>query len=226
MAYQRRPRFARKRNMRKKPISKRSYGVSDYANMAYQAFKGVMWLKGLINAEKKFVEFTNNGAVSTTAQIDLLTGVGQGDTQISRNGNSIKAYANSGKYRLSIHASATNTSFRIIIFMDKVSDGTEPTGQELLDLTTLTSLDAHYNVNNAGSRFTILHDKRHSLSINGNREITGSYFSRLNHHVKFTDTTAAQASCSAGHLYSLVISSEATNTPTFILSNVFRYYDN
>lgn len=213
----------RKRRPGRKIVKKRGGG---YLSTAAKALALALMLKRMINVEKKFIESATSSAQSTSATVALLTGIAQGDTQNDRNGNSIKAQSVSTKYNVEMNSSATATQVRIMLVIDKNSNGAAPVLSDILDNGVASNAVAHYNSDTAGSRFLILHDKSYSLSINGSRTISGSCYSKLNHHVKFTSSTGAQASCASGHLYLILWSDESTNTPIITQSSVFRYTDN
>lgn len=217
--------------------SKRSNGFSKFARgantalgVASKALFMAKTIKALINVEKKFVNVTATSfSITNTPYIGWLCPIAQGSDENQRNGNSIKAVSNSQKYIIQLNTAATTgCTVRVILFMDKVSAGTTPSATDLLDwsLTGVPATIAHYNRDNAGSRFMVLSDKRYNMEKGSKDHITSSIYNKLNHHVKFDASTAVPASATTGHLYVLIVSDQTTLPPTMEYSNYFNYIDN
>lgn len=223
--------MAYKRSRRPMRRNKRGYGQrSSWVGIAKTALRTANFLKSLINVETKFIDTTATTNVSATSSIVPLTLCAQGVTDTTRNGNSIKAYKNSLKYNLSISGGTpTDGVVRVMLVLDKVSNGTAPLISDILDNTgALTETLCHYNGDNMGSRFIILDDKRYHLDTSGREQVTGHSFHKLRHHVKYDDTTAVIASATTGHLYLVFVSNNATMAaePSITYSNRFYFLDN
>lgn len=223
-----------------RPQRKRSV-VGEFAagyRTAQKALSMVRYVKSLINVEKKQVDtsITAPGTaipVAGAANAILLTGVAQGDTDDTRNGNKIKLSALSIKanfFRLAVAGSTANPTVRMIVFNDKNSNGVAPAIADLLDAT---SIIGRYNPDNAGSRFKILHDKRYSFGWLNSTTNTGaglmsandSIYKKCGWHVKFDGTTAAQADCVSGHLYVFLFCDTASVMEGSVTARV-EYIDN
>lgn len=194
--------------------------------IASKALTIALALKKLMNVEKKFKEIAASQTPGTGGAVTYLTAIGQGDTQNERQGNSLKAYANNLSYTINMSSMASDTLVRVMLVKDQVSDGTPPTINDILETTFSGAGQAHYNPNYAGSRFSILYDRKHALSINGSRIQNGKSNLKLSHHVKYKGTTSGQLDAQSGHLYLITWSNETVNWPTLVVSNVFRYVDN
>lgn len=227
------PKYAkRKSNRRYRSKNLRWYNrpinmsVSDIAT---QAYKGVKYLRGLVNVEnKKFDVAATGQAVDYAGTVIRLSTVQAGDDVGNRNGNSI--LAKKLLFRMTLHGNTTadSTVFRCIIFYDTQFNGTNPTPGLVLEsgqLSTANSVNAPLNVDSAG-RFTILRDKVYVL----NNQLDAysvvkhlKYWIPLNFHIKFTDTTTGGWT---NQLFVLFISDQQTNTPAVDYSSRLNFYDN
>lgn len=191
--------------------------------MARAAINGVKFMKGLINCEKKYMINNFNSNVSTTANVLLLTNCAEGDDETQRNGRSVLTRSVYVNGYVTVNASATGTVFRYVLFVDKNSNGVAPAAAEVLTASSVTST---LNQDNAGSRFTIIADKHITLYPAQKPIVNISCFRKVYHHTKWDGTTAVQADCVSGHIYLLMVSNEATNTPTPVLETRVGFYDN
>lgn len=203
----------------------KAFGDPTPANMARAAWSGVKYLRTLINSE---VHKVDNGptsqAIGTTATIVHLTGIAQGDTASGRTGNSILMKYMSLKFFLTINASATASLVRIVIFVDKqqVSD----TSASTTDILQSNSTVAFLNNSQAG-RFMILKDYFVALDSAGKPSRTMKWFKSFagkDFHVKYNG--AAGTDIQQNGIYILMLSSEATNTPTLTYNIRVAWHDN
>lgn len=202
---------------------------TNYIGLAKKAFSLAKWVAGLINVEKKTnqISFSSVGVTQTSA-IYPLTLMSTGTSDITRNGNSIKAASNLFKYTLQLPAAATvGCAVRFLVFIDKVSNGVTPISSDIFDNGITGDILAPYNRDNAGSRFRILKDVKLRLERNGRDHLIGSIYTKLHHHVKFDDTTGVIASATTGHVYLLMVSDgTGTGVPTLEAFNTFSFIDN
>lgn len=195
--------------------------------VATKALSTAYAIKKLLNVERKYLSVYNTSTPATTPTIIFLTGSAQGDTQNSRQGNSIKMSSISMKLQFLLNASATTTFIRVILFKDKASNGVVPTHQELLESTDSQPwYIANYNPDNCPTRFKVVSDSTHILEANGNTGKQYSKYFKVNTHVKYDGTGSTQAEATTGHYYLLVVSDEVTNVPTIRNNLTLRYIDN
>lgn len=223
----------RQRKYRKPAKSSGMFGTAGKAlATASAALSMAKMLKSLINVETKFIDTSLGGVLmpSATPSIIPLTLCSTGTNDETRNGNSIKAKSNSLKFTLAINSTTPlDSDCRIMIVLDKVSNGTVPLATDILDnLGGLTPTLAHYNGDNAGSRFVILYDKRFQLDTVNRRLIDGSTYLKLNHHVKFDGNGSVIADATTGHMYLVFMSNIAAvaSQPSISYSNRFYFIDN
>lgn len=228
MVYRRNRRF-RKGRSRTRGGSR--WGKYGYASLAKTAFKTAKWVASVINVETKMnsvVSDASGVALAATASIVPLTLTATGTTDITRNGNSIKAKSNSFKFNVKLNSSTpTSSSCRLMLVLDRASNGTTPLISDILDSdgNTPDTLE-HYNPDNAGSRFKIMWDRRFTIDPNGRAQYGGSSYLRLRHHVKYSDTTANIASATTGHLFLVYMSDQSQHYPQMYYTNRFYFIDN
>lgn len=181
--------------------------------------KQVSFLKGIVNAEKKYFPNTINYNVSNTGNIACLNDIAQGSDYFERNGNSILCKYITGKLSMEINASATSTVCRVIVFEDLSNQNQTPAVTDVLSTASPRALTNPLNTD----RFNILVDKFFGLSpAIPNKCI--KYYIPINKHIHFAG--AGNASFEKNSIFILYISDEATNTP--VLAGYLRtaYYDN
>lgn len=192
------------------------------ASRALSIFKGAA---SLLNAEVKHVDTEQSASISTTANLTFLTGISQGDGVTSRDGNSVKL---KGGYFDSVwvmHASATATRIRHIVFVDTRNNGTVPSASDIYntgDSNGLINIDAYPN------RFVILHDEYVRLDSASNRVFRSKVQlpAVMDMHLTYSGTGATIASNAGPAIYSLMVSTEATNTPSSAAWFRFYFVDN
>lgn len=229
------PKIYKKRNRRfkKRPYyaSKPKMSAWDATKLlAYKAYKGMRFIKGLVNVEnKKFDVAAVGQAVDYAgAAIARLSTVQAGDDVGNRNGNSILAKHLLFRYTLHGNTTADSTIVRCIIFADTQFNGTNPTAALVLEsgqLSTANAVNAPLNVDSAG-RFMILRDKVHVINNQlDNYSVIGHYnaWIPLNFHIKFTDVTTGGWT---NQIFVLFISDQQTNTPSVDYSSRLSFYDN
>lgn len=220
MAYRRRRRSGRRRRRR----TRRSSG--GYISMAYKAFRMARYLKGLINVEFKRSDLTNiSTSITGTPSILFLTGLAEGDDVTQRNGRSVLLKSSYLQAQL-VLGTATSAVVRIIIFMDKVSNGTTPTALDLLQYTS--TITSPLNTDNAMNRFKVLTDRRYQLDSQKNPQQWVKTYLKQNHHLVYKGTTASSSDTVSGHLYMLLWSSTlpSNSSITMEYTNRIMFVDN
>lgn len=206
------------------------------AQIAKQAWRGVKYMKQLINVEKKFFD----NAVDTftpaiTGQVLNLSSIAQGNDYNNRDG--ISVLLQSMLLRLTISASGIACdSLRMLIFQDNDQRGTDPVTADLFEDTTnglrLSNSPLLHTVN---KRFNVLMDQRIPI---GGIQLTATQAAAIgpaykhikkfkkfkDSHIKFTGTTGADAGQYEGALY---IYLQTITANCFVSYNCrLRYTDN
>lgn len=215
-------RYVRRRTRRKSPWYNRKYSPMQ---IAAKAWKGVRYLKGLVNSERMHKDFVYSGQTLTNSGlVTHLTAITQNDTIEGRTGQSLLLRNITYRGRLEVNSAVTsNTAITMIVFQDKQQVGdTSPAVTDILSAANPESLLA---LNTLG-RFKVISRKTWVLTpASGGRpaiEINKTF--NLYKHVRYNGTASSDIQKN-GH-YVLFISSENTNYPTF--SGTFRigYHDN
>lgn len=222
MAYRRRARGRtfRRRRGRSSPWYRRKYNAMQLASAAW---RGVRYIKGLVNSEKHHFDTAFSSAtIPSAGNITHLTSLAQGDTSVTRTGNSVLLKDCYMHLFMAVNPSVlTQSRVRMILFFDKqqISD-TLPT---VTDVLAAASTESMLNLNASG-RFKIVYSREFILRANNNGSLVLHKFFKFHTHVRFNGT--AGTDIQRNGLYVLFIGSEATNTPT--VSGTFRigYHDN
>ena len=190
--------------------------------MARLAYSGVKYLKNLINVEKQKVDFTvSNGGVSTTPSVVHLSAIAVGDAEGSRTGNSLLSKYLYIKGSLLMNGSALATKVRLVFIRDKQQVGDTSPGYT--DVYEAANTLAFLNKNTVG-RFDVLFDKTYNLDTINNQVVMPDLYLKLNSHIRYNGT--ASTDIQKGGLYAMIISDQATNTPTCSIFARLMYVDN
>lgn len=219
MPYYRKRRYYRRRRNNKKRgfISK----ATALAKTAYSAYRGVRYLKGLVNSELFKLTLTSSITPdSATGSYVHLTYIPQGDDDNTRSGNSIFLRYIFARCTYVQNASATNTFIRQMLICDtqQVAD----TAPSISGILQSVDVLAPLNADNVG-RYKVLSDTLIVLNSN-----TPSTFRKLKksmrHHVRYNGTAATDIQ--KGGIYVFWLSNQATNTPTVNYNFRMSYHDN
>lgn len=186
-----------------------------------KALKMAYNVKKLINVERKYFDTTLSTTITSTGTFWRLTDIPQGDGASSRDGESIKTQSIHMKMWASIHASATNTLVRCILFQDRQTQGTSA-NPVILDILENSNVNSFRNIA-FGKRFRILLDKTILLRQDDRDMITSTFNKPINFHIKWAGTTIYPT---ANPIYMLMFSNEPTNAPSVGGYIRIRYTDN
>lgn len=214
--------MAYKKSYRRKPMRRAGGKAQSYANLAVKAFKMAVALKGIINSEKHVHDVGITSAISSTGTVSTISGVAQSDDISGRTGRSILAKSIQLKSTMASHASATGSRVRTIIFVDNMNQGSTPSVTDIL--TEDGNPEALRNVLTEQGRFRVLYDHIHRLDNVSAKQVTIDKYIKLNHHIFFEGTAAANVG--KGSLWLLRVSNEATNTVSQNTETRLRFYDN
>ncbi len=218
-------RYYKKRN---KKCPRPMFGKAD----KYVAHKA-LWLgrKALkmLNVEYKFHDVQLTGsAISTTATILQLTNISQGDTGQTRDGLQLKVASILLRIRASVNESATKSSLRCILVHDKQTNGAIYTTAAILrDVTITDAIVSPYELDNK-FRFRILYDKVVNLVPSNDSAIQMiDYYKRdVEMRIRYSGNAGDITDIPSSSLSLLLISTEATNTPSVTAFVRIRFVDN
>ena len=193
-----------------------------YTDIAMKAWKGVKALKGIINSELKYHDqVLGNTSASSTGTVIPLTSIAQGDTNATRNGNSILAKSLYMKYQIEFNAASTGGAVvKMWLVQDKqqIAD-TTPAYTDIFENTNVFSF---LNKNNIG-RFNILSSKTFTYDT-AKLQYQMEFTKQLNQHIRFNGT--ASTDLQKNHYYLVVATDILTNVPNYLYASRLTYYDN
>ncbi len=227
MPYYKRDKHYKGRYPRYKKVKRPMFGRLDKA--AYSMAKKAL---SLINTEFKLKDTVELGLVIVdgVGVIKQLTNVAQGDTNVTREGNSIKIVSIYTKFMFHINASASSSQVRCMLILDTQTNGAIYTTDDLLEsVANLTSLISPRNTDNA-HRFRVLYDKMVVL----NQNITAvssttrflKVYKKVDLHMRYATNVGDITDLTQNSISVLLISNEATNTPTVDINFRLRFLDN
>lgn len=202
--------------------------------VAHQAYNMAKVVASIVNSEKKYFDNTVAYDTNTTASVTCLTNMAQGDTNITRNGNSIALKS------LQVHGywqgdtGVPSEQCRVMIVRDNDNlGGTAPAITDVLEASGVLQL----RNKNTPKRFTMLYDHIYTGS-------SDSPVKKLDYFKKFKmlkdrqgnptksvrclfDGTTAN-DYTRGHIFLIAVGNTATasTTSTLQLHTRIRYYDN
>lgn len=214
--YKTRSRSYRRRNYRKRP------------NPVGQLARKVNKLAGLVKPEFGILQINSAAGAtpSTTATLVHLNPLGQDDTSTGRTGDQVFFKSIQLVLRISQNPSATATTCRAMVIVDRSPQGAAFTSGNVLDTTGSMLLVDCFRQQDYRRRFTILFDRIIRLDSYGTKERAIRMFKRLN--IKSEYGLAANGNIgdmSTNSIYLLLVSDEAVNTPTIVYNSRLRYLD-
>lgn len=227
MPYQRRGR----RNYRRRPTRRARGGlftarnVARGAGMAVAAYRGVQYLKGLVNSELYKLDFDLGSlfsAITTTGQVIHLSAIPIGDGESERTGNSI--YLRSINCHAMVYvnsAGSTGQTVRLSLICDKQqrSDTTPSYG----DIYSAQTPFSHLNIGHVG-KYSVMWSRTFTLSQETLESKNVSFNKALRLHIRFNG--AAASDIQKNGIYMTAVSTSATNAPTIQGSVRMSYHDN
>lgn len=191
--------------------------------LALQAYKGVKYLKGLVNSEMLHVD-TSLTLGSNQSQMFSLCQMAQNDTDSGRTGNSILLRNIYIRGLIEINPSVSANS-RVLICLVKDTQQIADTTPSVTDVFKTVSPESMLAMGSAG-RFKILFRKTYVLSpaSGGRNAIEFSKYWKMQQHIRYN--SSANTDVQKNGYYLVVISSEVTNFPSVSLNSRIGYHDN
>lgn len=203
------------------PKSKTSWVTSAWRT-AQKAYRGVNFIRSLINVEKFKADVSLAATLSNTAQVTSLNPIANGDGEGARTGNSILAKYLSVNFIVNRNSVSTTSadSFRVVIVRD--NEQVADTAPAYTDVFSANSIVAPLNVLNVG-RFTLLLDKRFYVSYN-KAQASFQQVIPLNFHLRFNGT--ASTDIEKNGLWLMILDDASANHPSMAGNSRIAYYDN
>lgn len=211
-----------RRRGRKTPWYNRKYNAMQVASAAW---RGVKYIKGLVNSEMYHYTQTATSTPLATGDIIPLTNIAVGDTDVTRTGNSIFVRSITMNFNCSQHPARTDNTFvRMILFIDtqQISD-TNPT---LTDILASQNPNSLLKLQNSG-RFKILKNWEFYINSVNNTGKVIKYYRNIKHHVRYNDVNSTDIQ--KGGIYLLIVSNVTpvqNQPPTLQYQIRVGYHDN
>jgi len=222
MAYSRK-RFTTRRYKKKPAWYNRKYNAMQ---LAAKAWKGVRYIKGLVNSEMLHKDFNYSAgtAVSSTGFVTHLTAISQDDTVSGRTGNSLLLRNISMRFKIEVNPSVTtNSSLLLMLVKDTQQIG--DTTPSITDILASAAPESLLALGTSG-RFKIIWRKTHILTnlAGGRSAIEVVKYFKLYDHIRYNGT--ASSDIQKNGYYLVAISNEATNVAYIAGTSRVGYHDN
>lgn len=175
----------------------------------------------LLNVEYKNHDVNISTPPSSGGYVSSLCNVPQGDGGEARDGRSVKCTSIQLRAGYALNGAASATSVRTILVVDMQNQGTDPNVTDILDTASTVS---NLNIASFPGRFKVIYDRTSTISVTGAQRTEFKHYKKLNFHLKFEG--AAGSTVTKNPLYLLLISNEATNTPSVNVHTRLRFLDN
>lgn len=211
--YQRKRRYYRRR--RPVPQNQKSMLARAWNHKfsVAQIASAVGKLKGLVNSEMKHSDYDINSSItSSSTNCTPITAITQGDSESTRDGNSILAKSLEAKMITVMPGttSGLNVKCRAMIVRDNMPDGSTITATDILQSADVNSF---YNKTTNVGRFGKLYDETFVLNNEAHPVKVVDLKVPLQSHIKYNASTANQADLAKGNLYVLGFTDNADASP-------------
>lgn len=213
--------------------------IGKYAGYAYSAYKLAKAVYGVVNAEKKYFDYSNSAAANINGAVEDLTLVTTGTGPSQRNGQSI--LATSLTIRGFVDVDDVNTfhqTVRVIIFQDPTNAAltAAPAVGDVLEASASAFVVMSPYTRQFPQRYKIWYDKTFDLNPIGTASGRISFRKvikfkqdlnkRMQKHMMWDETGDAQTDTRGGQVYILYCSDQNANNPTVRFYSRLRFTDN
>jgi len=190
--------------------------------VAKSAYRGVKYIKGLVNSELyKFDTTASAISVNTTPAVAHVSNLGAGDGEGQRTGNSVLAKSLTWNGTITVDAAGSTTNVRMVIVRDKQQIGdSSPSYTDIFESSNVYSL---LNRNTVG-RFDILYKRDFALVPAGNASWNFLITVPMQEHIRYNGTGGGDIQKNG--LYIIYISDRSTGNPSMNYATRLSYHDN
>ncbi len=224
--------YKRKYKRNTYPRAKRSNTTKTWGDLAWSmtpyALKGLKLALGL-NTEKKLLQ-NSYGPVAipdtSNGSLIALTNVAQGDGEVQRNGNAIRANWISARVKVKRHGddASLSTMVRFMVIRDNRCNGSTTPLDEIMTQESMDGerLESYY----VRTHYQILWDKVFVLNKDENEIKYFKFFLPFNEKVHYTGSASTNYGVGNVFLYYFSEHSDGTNLPTFDANTQLSFVDN
>jgi len=191
--------------------------------MAKIAYKGYKLLKNMVNAEKHYIDTSiTNATPGTAGSVYGLVSCSQGDTDVTRNGDSIKLDRITLKGSININSASAYDYVRIALVCDKENQGTAPGWTDIFEeAQPLTYLN-----NKNMSRFVVIKTWLVPLNLAAAYNVIINFSKKLDFHVKYDGNAGTTADYRSNALFLVFNGGDNANKANFTWRTRVSFYDN
>lgn len=195
--------------------------IARYGGAIGKVASTVAGIASLINVETKNYDSSFNSTISSSGTGQSFVDIGQGNADNQRNGEKVVSKDLNINYDLTCNSSATNTTVGLAIVMDKKP---EVGASNWATVFSANDPNAMLNKDNT-DRYIILKRLTIPLSSITNSHASGKIYLNLKRiHIEWNSSTSTDFE--KNNIFMLMISNEATNTPTLKYYARYNFYDN
>lgn len=165
-----------------------------------------------------------NGYVGTTSSFAALSDMAQGDTSLTREGLQIQPRNLQYKIRCICNPSSTSNALRVIIFKDRMNNGSVPTVSDLLEAEDTYSFIKHENK----PRFKIYRDMYIPLAPTGELVqpmIKGMIKFSKKTRIYYLGTGSTYANLGRNNIYAMIVADDNTNQVQVVMKTRLRFVE-
>lgn len=222
--YGKRQRYYGRRRYPRRRYQRRNAGGSAWST-ASRALSLATKVASMVNSEEKIIDATlSNYNIPNSGSLVVLNQCSQGDTDTTRDGDSIKMKNHNMRISLSMNPTGTTARIRLIVFMWKNASSAPVVTSilEAADVLSPKNQDLKY-------QSKILHDKVFQLDSSSDYSAYCDFFTDFKgplgkySHVQYN---AASGTINTNGMYILMLSDQATLTPAISYYSRVQFYDN
>lgn len=197
----------------------------DYATLPRRNQKNIVYIKKkvkLLNVEVKHFETSDSGnftAIGSTPAPILLSSIAQGDSSVSRDGNSVKSIALEMRTTVNYNATA-NQNIRVLIVKSKFGENIQPEYTDILNNTA--NIQAFRNVDQSKG-YKVLYDKILPMNDQIKQRVLKCHL-KLSHHMKWDGSNGTDHTY--GMLWAFLVTDNGTYPCDYNLYTRLRFVDN
>lgn len=205
-------------------IKKKAQKGWTVGRVAKAALDTALFVKGLVNAEFKNVDTNSFVTAVAGGSVILLNGTTQGDGQTNREGSSFKMTSLYLRYSTTANATASYNTYRVMLVMDRQSNGVAP---GVTDILATNTMDSPRNLDYV-KRFKVLYDQVNNVGLNAKPQDFYSFKLKLQTHVQCfqSSNTGTVSDITTNGLFLVILSDQATNGPSVNYYHRLRFVDN
>lgn len=203
----------------------------DAWSLAKRTAVGLNEIRKLINVEQKFKEASASSTYDRSGTVAYLSGLDQGDSTITREGNSIKMQTFRLRYFIKHNANQTSaTCHRILIVRDMQNQGATITANDVMESVGVSGAPLAFRDFTNGplqnKRFAIVYDHQcitHPYKLG----VDDAFVTNHDCHIYYRGTDSAVTSAGNGSYFLIALSSDTgADLPTLNYNARMEFTDN